>query len=492
MSHHICFMMPGDDRLQRVAPHFSLTSIIVKTDKSTASWDSFAMTSDNYIITDSSIKAPPVTFTQRLKFLGPGFILSASIVGSGELVATTVLGATAGFIAFWVIIVSCLIKVAVQLEFGKQAILTGDSVMSLFNKLPGIRFGRTGWAVWTVGILTSLKVVQIGGIVGSSAIVLKMLFDGLPLYVYVILVVVVTAALIAGGYYKAVEKISLVLVVGFTITTIIALFMLRYTAFSFTWKDVSSGLQFSLPSEHVAVAFGAFGITGVASDEIIAYNYWCIEKGYAAFTGQRDDSDEWKNRARGWIKVMYLDAIVAMVIYTSVTAAFYLLGAAILHNNTVVPQGNGVIEAISSIYTRSLGEGAKLIYLIGAFFVLFSSVFASLAAWTRLFSDISGQVGWINFFNDVQRKKTVKWLSWIIPCTWALMYFFIKLPVLMILSGGIVGSVLLFVVVFAAIHFYKHRIRYLESGRFYFGAFMVSVLSIVCVGVYGLIQLLNG
>jgi manganese transport protein len=449
------------------------------------------MSTNQYIIANKTVKEPPVSFIRRLKFLGPGFILSASIVGSGELIATTVLGATAGFIAFWVIIVSCLIKVAVQLEFGKQAILTGESAMSLFNKLPGIRFGRAGWAVWTVGVLTSLKIVQLGGMIGGAAVVLKMLFDGLPLYGYVILLIVVTASLIAGGYYKAVEKISLVLVVGFTITTIVALFMLRYTAFTFTWRDVSTGLKFSLPSEYVAVAFGAFGITGVASDEIIAYNYWCIEKGYAAYTGPRDDSDEWQKRAKGWIKVMYLDAAVAMIIYTSVTAAFYLLGAAILHGNTIVPQGNGVIEAISLIYTQSLGEGAKLIYLIGAFFVLYSSVFASLAAWTRLFSDIAGEMRWINFFDEAQRKRTVRWMAWVIPCLWASMYFFIKLPVLMILSGGIVGSVLLFVVVYAAIHFYKNRVSYLESGRFYFAAFLVSVLSIIGVGVYGLIQLFS-
>ena len=449
------------------------------------------MTADKYIVTETTVKEPPGSFTQRLKFLGPGFILSASIVGSGELIATTILGARAGFIAFWVIIVSCLIKVAVQLEFGKQAILTGTTIMSSFNKLPGLRFGKAGWAVWSVGILTTLKVIQLGGMIGGSAVVLKMLFNGLPLYLYVILLVVATAAMIAGGYYKAVEKISLIMVVAFTITTLIALIVLRYTPYTFTWKDVVSGLQFSLPSKYVAVAFGAFGITGVASDEIIAYNYWCIEKGYAAYTGPRDNSDEWKRRARGWIRVMYLDATVAMIIYTSVTAAFYLLGAAILHGNTTIPQGNGVIEAISLIYTQSLGEGAKLIYLVGAFFVLFSSVFASLAAWTRLFPDIFGQVGWINFFDQSQRKKTVRWLSWVIPSIWALMYFLINLPVLMILSGGIVGSVMLFVVVFAAIHFYKNRIRYLASGNFYYVAFVTSVLSIVAVGLYGLIQLFS-
>jgi len=71
------------------------------------------------------------------------------------------------------------------------------------------------------------------------------------------------------------------------------------------------------------------------------------------------------------------------------------------------------------------------------------------------------------------------------------MYFFINLPVLMILSGGIVGSVLLFVVVFAAIHFYKNRVRYLASGRLYYVAFVISLLSIISVGLYGLILLFS-
>src|SRR6185436_18093557 len=387
------------------------------------------MSTDKYIITERTIKEPPVSFPQQLKFLGPGFILSASIVGSGELIATTILGAKAGFIAFWVIIVSCLIKVAVQLEFGKQAILTGETAMNLFNKLPGIRFGKAGWAVWTVGILTTLKIVQLGGMIGGSAVVLKMLFNELPLYLYVILLVIVTAAMIYGGYYKAVEKISLIMVVAFTVTTIIALIALHYTPFSFSWKDVASGLQFRLPSEYVAVAFGAFGITGVASDEIIAYNYWCIEKGYAAYTGPRDNSDEWKARARGWIRVMYLDATVAMIIYTSVTAAFYLLGAAVLHEENVVPEGNQVIETLALMYTQTLGPGARTVYLIGAFFVLFSSVFASNAAWSRLFPDVFGQMGWINFKNAATRKKVIAIFSWIIPMVWALMFFVIHSPV---------------------------------------------------------------
>ena len=49
------------------------------------------MEENPYQLTDRKILEPPTTFTGKLRYLGPSFILSASIVGSGELFATTLL-----------------------------------------------------------------------------------------------------------------------------------------------------------------------------------------------------------------------------------------------------------------------------------------------------------------------------------------------------------------------------------------------------------------
>lgn len=450
------------------------------------------MIEDNYTITQHTIKEPPVTFGSKLKFLGPGFILSASIVGSGELIATTVLGARAGFIAFWIIIVSCLVKVAIQLEFGKRAVLSGETPMQSFSKLPGPRLGKANWAVAAVFLLTLLKIIQVGGMLGGSAIVLSMLFPALPVFAWAIVIAVLIAVLIYKNYYRLVEKSSLIMVVAFTALTIVSLVAVSFTPYRFTMADITSGLQFELPSHLVILAIGAFGITGVASDEIIAYNYWCIEKGYAAYTGPADNTAEWEKRARGWTSVMYLDALVAMIIYTAVTAAFYLLGASILYNRGEIPEGNALIETLAQIYTQSLGNSIRTAYLIGAFFVLFSSVFATLAYWSRLFSDIFGQFGWIDFYNPVKRKKTIAILSWIFPAVWVVAYLFIQLPVFMIISGGVVGSVLLLIVVFAALCFHYHKnYSSLKSSLFYNILFWLSVLSIVMIAVYGLVKLIS-
>src|SRR3546814_9119016 len=89
----------------------------------------------------------------------------------------------------------------------------------------------------------------------------------------------------------------------FTLLTFASLFSLQYTTYALSWEHVASGLSFSLPPAAVGIAIAAFGITGVGGDEIMYYNYWCLEKGYARFTGPFRDTPEWQRRAKGWISV---------------------------------------------------------------------------------------------------------------------------------------------------------------------------------------------
>ena len=441
-------------------------------------------------IIQNSTKDPPRSFFSKLRFLGPGFILSASIVGSGELIATTILGAKGGFITFWVILVSCFVKVAIQLEFGKNTIITGKTLMYSFAKLPGPTFKKGNWAIWATFILTLLKILQVGGMLGGSAIAISMLFPQIPILIWALILGILLSFLIYKNYYSIIEKTSILMVAGFTLLTLASVLAISFTPFGFTFSDIMTGLKFELPPDLVFIAIGAFGITGVASDEIIAYTYWCLEKGYANHTGVNDGSEDWQLRANGWIKIMQLDAIVAMIIYTLVTAAFYLLGASILYGQKEIPEGNELINSLASIYTQSLGSEARFAYLAGAFFVLYSSVFATLAYWSRLFPDIFGQLGWINPESVTDRKKWVAILAWLFPCLWVIAYLFVEMPTFMILSGGVVGSVLLLIVVFAAINFrFQNKFLKIASGLVSEIMFWLSVASIASVSIYGIFKL---
>jgi len=447
---------------------------------------------DLYILNKENIQDPPTTIKESFKYLGPGFILSATVVGSGELIATTTLGAKAGFITLWIIIISCLVKVMVQIEVGKHAIYSGETIMTSFNNLKGLKFGKAHWTIWTFLALMITKLLQVGGIIGGVAIILNFAFPDISLFAWCILLAIFVSSLVYKGYYKIIERFSLWMIALFTLFTFISLYFLRFTQYTFTFGDILSGLQFDLPKEALVFAFGAFGITGIGGEEIIYYNYWCLEKGYAAYTGPYEAGKEWLKRAKGWIKIMYLDALFSMIVYTVITAAFYLLGAAVLFKRGEVPQGYAMIETLSSIYTESLGQGAKSVFLFGAAIVLFSTLFSALAAWTRFYSDMFGQIGWINFFNVDQRTKTIAYLAWIFPPLWVILFLYIQLPVIMVISGGLIGSVILVMMVYMAMYFRYYRLLdSLKPTLFYDIMLWISSISIFLLGIYGIWQVMS-
>lgn len=447
---------------------------------------------DPYVLDSDLVKAAPDNFRQKLKYLGPGFILSASVVGSGELIATTSLGAKAGFVTLWVILVSCLVKIVLQLEFGRQSITRGITAMNLMNELPGPRFGKkkVSWAAWSWLVLWVFKPLQLGGIIGGVAIILNIAIPAISIAAWTILVAFVVITVMLFGFYEVIEKISLVFMGLFTVFTLLALYMVQNTDFAVSWPDIVEGLSFKLPKGTVGFAFAAFGLTGVGGDEILSYNYWCIEKGYARYTGSRENNDEWKMRARGWIRVMYLDAFLSMIVYTVVTAAFFLLGASILYQRGDIPEGFQMIETLSRIYTDSVGPAAKNIFLIGSFVVLFSTLFAALAIRTRVFSDLFGVVGWIDFSNMKTRLRTIRILAVVFPVLWTVAFLVIKLPVLMVTIGGIATFVMLFIVVIAGLWFrFKSREQQLSPGGIYKILLIISCVAIFLVGIYGILKL---
>ncbi len=437
------------------------------------------------------VRPAPIGFFSKFRHLGPGFILTAAIVGSGELIATTALGAKAGFITFWVILVSCLMKVALQLEFGKNAIYTGLPTMQSMNQLSGLRLGRAHWTLWFWLALQGMKMLQVGGIVGGVAIVLNMAFPTISISWWAVLSAASAALMVFRGHYGWVEKGSLVMIILFTGLILLSLLLLQQTQYAITLSQLAEGLKFQLPSYTVGIALGAFGITGVGGDEIMYYNYWCIKKGYAAYTGPNDQSAAWVERARGWIKVMYLDAFCSMAVYTTVTAAFYLLGASLLHEQGQVPEGYAMVETLSRLFTATLGPGAKAIFLVGAFFVLYSTLFTATASWSLIYADAFSQFGWVSTHDPAVQKRLVAILSCIFPALWCILFLLLQIPVKMVLLGGVATSILLLVVVWAAWQFrYRQLPKSLTPSLTYDLWFWTSVLTIAGVGLYGIWQLM--
>ncbi|MDE2758390.1 MAG: Nramp family divalent metal transporter, partial [Acidobacteriota bacterium] len=130
-----------------------------------------------YRLHPDSVLRPPKRFFSILRHIGPGLILTSTIVGSGELIATTVLGAEQGYALLWLILVSCVVKIVVQNELGRYAIGTGETTLEAFDKLPGPRW-RVSWVVWLWFLVVLLGLFSIGGMLGGISEVLNTLISG--------------------------------------------------------------------------------------------------------------------------------------------------------------------------------------------------------------------------------------------------------------------------------------------------------------------------
>ena len=110
---------------------------------------------------------PPRTFGGTLRQLGPGLIIAGSIVGSGELIATTKTGAQAGISLLWLVIIGCVIKVFVQIELGRFSITHGETTLAALNSVPGPRKLGQNWILWFWWVMMLAGITQLGGIVGG-------------------------------------------------------------------------------------------------------------------------------------------------------------------------------------------------------------------------------------------------------------------------------------------------------------------------------------
>ncbi|MQA01843.1 MAG: divalent metal cation transporter [Streptosporangiales bacterium] len=454
-----------------------------------------ATPADPYLLTAEGIKEPPVGWKNSLRYLGPGMILSASIVGSGELIATTTLGAQAGFVLLWLVIVSTLVKVAVQIELARWTIVTGEPALTGYGRVPP-KFGRIGWVnvLWIVLALS--KLLQLGGIIGGVAVALSVLMPlgsaplgQTSLTIWTIIVMVLSIAMLYSSKYKLIERGAVALVVLFSLLTIFIAVGLPVTEFAYSAGDIGGGLKFLIPAGTIGAAVAMFGITGVGADEITFYTYWCVEKGYARWTGPNDGSEEWRRRANGWIKVMKKDALVSWLIYTFGTLAFYLMGAAVLKPQGLVPEGNEMITTLSRIYTGTLGDWANVLFLIGAIAVLGSTMWAAIPSWSRMYSNLLSTLGVFDWQNVVARRRSVRIFTVILPVLWAAAFLYIQEPVLMVQIGGVMTGIFLVAVVIAVWYLRnKETDARLHGTRWFTIALTISSVAIAALGVYSVLS----
>ncbi len=107
---------------------------------------------------NSADRSPPKGLLARLRFVGPGIILAAAAIGSGELILTPRAGALYGLSIAWVIVISILYKMTFTFGLARYTIATGEDIFQGFSRLPGPRL----WFVWVLSLVRLLSVCSAG------------------------------------------------------------------------------------------------------------------------------------------------------------------------------------------------------------------------------------------------------------------------------------------------------------------------------------------
>lgn len=464
---------------------------------------------DPYALTDDGIAEPPRKLFAALRKIGPGIILAGSIIGTGELLLTTSLGAEYGFVFLWLILFSCVIKVFVQVELGRYALSSGEPTLAALNLLPGPRLGAH-WLVWWWFIMLLVTVFQLGAMIGGVGQALNLAFPQFaerlaeaceswaprlaatiqekPEHPWAVLTALAAVALLLSGGYRRIERVTTVLVAAVTFITVACVAMLPGMGFGVTWGDLRQGFSFdilALPAAAIAAAFGTFGITGVGASELYAYPYWCLEKGYGRFTGRRNASPEWAARAHGWMRVMYLDAWVSMLVFTVATVAFYVLGATVLHQKGLHPEKSQMIATLSQMYVPTFGEWTQIVFLIGVWAVLFKTLYVASASNSRLTADFLSLARMVKYTAESDRTKWIRRCCVFYPLLGLLLYFWKRDPKAMVILGGFVQAATLPIIAGAAIYLrYRKTDPRLAPSRWSDACLWFAFASISAVALY--------
>ncbi len=496
---------------------------------------------DPYARSEDSFLEPPKKLGSVLRHLGPGVILLGAIVGSGELIMTTKLGAEAGFFMLWLVFVSCFGKFVVQAELTRHTISSGRTFLQVFGNLPGPRFQRPAWLTleWLATVLvlsfvglgvytllgerrTGFSEVGIGGAVVIGAVISAAVISGrrrkgrqglfhlettgprpnvnwfmclwlsisllffinggailggagqalqlaFPEFLgsggstkWAVISAVLCAVLLISGKYSVLEKISLGMVATFTVTTVVCTILLQWTGYAVTPEDLVQGLSFSFPSPLAAgvalTALAMYAGTGIAWGEMCTYSYFCVEKGYARFTGANVPDSEWPRRARGWIRVIYADVLFALGIYTVGTVCFYFLGATILNRMELNPEGPDTLNTLSLVYTESLGSWAATLFVVGAFVVLFSTVLSGAAGLSRLIADTFCVLGFIDPADYPGRLKVMRILIVVTLGLYSFSYSLFENPPLMLMMSSMIAVLMYPVQGLGALYLRYHEV----------------------------------
>jgi hypothetical protein len=276
-------------------------------------------------------------------------------------------------------------------------------MIDMFDRIPGPRH----WVVWIVLVSQIVcGVLSIGTLAASSGAFLHSLMPVIDARVFGLLAALFAVATVWSGMF---DVLKIVMSVFVLIIVLGAIYIAGHVVPGF--DEFVAGFSFKMPAvpewaastenvssnawDEVLPVLG-WGAGGFASQ--VWYAYWVLGAGYGAAKGRgygksadvsllKRMSRETALRVKGWCRVLYADATIAMVIGITVTAAFLIAGAGILRSEELVPSNADMPDVLSRIFSEKWSSVGGGIFKTCGAVALISTLVGLLAGWPRILAD---------------------------------------------------------------------------------------------------------
>ena len=311
------------------------------------------------------------------RMLGPGFIVAATGVGAGDLIAAAVAGQRFGLAVLWVVLLGSLFKAVLNEGVSRWQLATGTTLMEgWIRHLPR-------WVSWYFlvylcfwGFLVAAALISACGVAAHA------LFPVLPVPAWGALHTLAGAALVWTGGYKTFESIMKGLIAAMFAVVIICA----------AWIGAPVGEFFgglfipSMPEGSSRLLLGVMGGVG-GSATLLCYGYWIREKGWC---GKEMHRRTWMDLCSAYV-LTGLFGIALIVIAAGVEPAD--------------ASGQALILALSERLGDLLGPIGKIAFLIGFWCSVFSSLLGVWQGVPYLFSDYVSQIG----KKEISPPSSISW-----------------------------------------------------------------------------------
>ena len=333
-----------------------------------------------------------------LKKLGPGFLFAGAAIGVSHLVQSTRAGADFGFGLLWALLLINLVKYPF-FEYGtRYANATGENLIQGFNKL-----GKG--VVWAYFLLTfgSMFTIQTAVTIVTAGIAASLFGTGSAV-VWTAIITGLCFTILILGRYKLLDSLMKVIVIGLTISTVIAVLLAFNQA-----GDLDFAQVFPLESAGVVFLIAFMGWMPAPLDIAIWQSIWTVEK---------KKLDPGINS-----KQSTFDFNVGYVATTILAIGFLSLGALVMHQSGEEFSSNGTdfAKQLISMYTATLGDWSKPIIAIAALTTMFSTTLTTLDGSPRVM-DSSVQI----ISGKSWKRGYLFWLVILVLGTLSIFFFFIS------------------------------------------------------------------